>query len=193
MARPETWSIIVDDVRFRLDRVQLYLEPSSYLVNHFFNAQGQSTRTEMIINGEPALWKLIQTHLRGYEILPLKDGVVPYLSKEATLASLNTIAISYGFANLQRKLQLEITTTRPKKYRLLVRPGNIPWDTSSIGFEISKEAFEALIVKVACSSLSTSIVKIQVEGYRQVVAWAEYDESTNEKMLTKTYVLFESL
>ncbi|KAG8757632.1 hypothetical protein FRC14_001799 [Serendipita sp. 396] len=121
MARPETWSIIVDDVRFRLDRVQLYLEPSSYLVNHFLNAQGQSTRTEMIINGEPALWKLIQTHLRGYEILPLKDGAVPYLSKEATLASLNTIAISYGFANLQRKLQLEITTTRPKKYRLLVR------------------------------------------------------------------------
>ncbi|KAG8873923.1 hypothetical protein FRC20_007283, partial [Serendipita sp. 405] len=131
MSQPETWSIIVDDVRFRLDRMQLYYEPSSYLINQFFNTQGQSIRTEMTINGEPALWKLIQTHLRGYEILPLKDGVVPYLSKEATLASLNTIAISYGFANLQRKLQLELGATRTKKYRLLVRPGSTPWDASS--------------------------------------------------------------
>ncbi|KAG8830662.1 hypothetical protein FRC17_004522 [Serendipita sp. 399] len=195
MAQPETWTIIIDDVRFRLDRMQLYYEPSSYLISQFFNPQGQSIRTELAINGEPGLWKLIQSHLRGYEILPIKDGVVPYLSKEATLASLNTIAIAYGFTNLQRKLQLELAATRPKKYRLLVRPGTISWDAaSSEGVEISKETFEALIVKVACSPLSISVAQIQVTGYRQVVAWAEYNyEITSDKKHTKTFALFESI
>lgn len=64
---------------------------------------------------EPALFKLIQAHLRGYDILPIPDGYIPYMSDEVVLGNLLKEAAYYALSGLVQKIKEFQTKFQTKK------------------------------------------------------------------------------
>ena len=77
------WLITTTGERFPLTKAQLMSDPGNLLAAKFIGDDKlQSMRIgELVVDEDVALVKLIHAHLRGYEVLPLLDGVIPYLSK----------------------------------------------------------------------------------------------------------------
>jgi hypothetical protein len=103
----EKYTIVVNEDRFVFTRDQLESDPGNYFAQYFllgFKEVPKGTR-EMEIEKEPLFFKLIQAHLRGYDILPLPDNWVPsYMTKESALNNLFKEAQFYGLWNLQNKI-----------------------------------------------------------------------------------------
>lgn len=121
------YTLLVDSETLTISQPHLFREPSNTLLR-LFAEDPQVARHGLRIHGEPALWKLVQAHLRGYDIFPLRDGVVPYLSTVATLKSLWHICDEYKLENLKHKITFELRR-EDKRYLLLIRVSfivNIP-------------------------------------------------------------------
>jgi hypothetical protein len=79
---------------------------------------------EMGITSEPGLFRLIQEHLMGYEIFPLTDGSVPYMSKERAMKNLLKEAERFelqGLVSKIRRAQIEqVDPTLPSQWKIVV-------------------------------------------------------------------------
>jgi hypothetical protein len=104
---PSTYAIIVSGERLTFTREQLESEPNNRFAEYFFGSASRPSteKREMKIENEPALFKLIQAHLRGHNILPIRDGFVPYMTVEGVLENLLKEAKYYALGGLVQKLQ----------------------------------------------------------------------------------------
>jgi hypothetical protein len=132
MPPPELYTIIVSGERFNFTVDQLQSDPNNYFATYFLGDFEEAARNEreLIVEKEPLLFKLIQAHLRGYDILPLADGCVPsYMTKEGALENLLKEALFYGLDILTSKIKdfQAATESDPNlpKWQLIVSPVNI--------------------------------------------------------------------
>jgi hypothetical protein len=80
---------------------------------------------EIAVEKEPLFFKLIQAHLRGYEILPLRDSFIPpYMTKAVALGNLLREAQFYGLQRLEAKIKEVVLRPHPisaaKRYKFAV-------------------------------------------------------------------------
>ena len=114
------YSVIVSGERFNLTRDQLESDPGNYFVTYFLGDFAESANgvNELVTEKEPLLFKLIQAHLRGYEILPLASTSIPtYMTMGTALNNLLEEAQFYGLERLVEKIkafQLEERESQPK-------------------------------------------------------------------------------
>jgi len=111
----DKYTIIVEGERFSFTLDQLESDPGNFFASYFsggFKEVPYGTK-EMEIEKDPLLFRLIQAHLRGYDILPLPDQFVPpYMTKEGALNNLLKEATFYGLWNLQAKIEEYQKTTK---------------------------------------------------------------------------------
>ena len=120
---PSTYAIIVSGERLTFTREQLESEPNNKLAEYFFGTSSQPSteKREMRIEKEPALFKLIQAHLRGYNIFPIQNGFVPYMTADGVLENLLKEAEYHALGGLVQKLQnMQRRDTGSPKYMLAV-------------------------------------------------------------------------
>ncbi|KAG8765823.1 hypothetical protein FRC16_007847 [Serendipita sp. 398] len=177
----EKFTIIVSGERFVLTRDQLESDPGNYFAEYFligFKDVPFGTR-ELEIEKEPLLFKLIQAHLRGYNILPLPDQwIPPYMTKEGALDNLMKEAQFYGLWNLQNRIE-EYQSKAPKSssrpgirsYKLAQykQSGWVYCDLSESGFKALLQRFISTpgLQPLAPSSLS-------YEDYTLVACWRDF-------------------
>jgi hypothetical protein len=80
----ERYSIIVSGEKFIFTRDQLESEPDNYFYTYFLGdfVEAANNARELNLQTDASLFKLIQAHLRGYEIFPTQDACVPgYMTK----------------------------------------------------------------------------------------------------------------
>jgi hypothetical protein len=75
----DVYTLVVSDTPFVFTEEQLASEPDNKLAAILHGA-----RTRELL-AEPAIFKLVQVHLRGYEIFPLPDAAIPYYMKKDTM------------------------------------------------------------------------------------------------------------
>jgi hypothetical protein len=122
-----SYALIVNGEKFILTREQIESDPGNYFASYFlgdFSKAAAGTR-ELIVQKEPQIFKLIQAHLRGYDILPLSDKVVPYyMTKETMTSNLLKEAEFYGLNLLCQKVRnyqnIQTTPPKEKKYKFAV-------------------------------------------------------------------------
>lgn len=114
------YSVVVSGERFILTRDQLESDPGNYFVTYFLGDFAESANgvNELVTEKEPLLFKLIQAHLRGYEILPLTSSSIPtYMTMDTALNNLLEEAQFYGLERLVEKIkafQLKEKESQPK-------------------------------------------------------------------------------
>jgi hypothetical protein len=132
-----TYTVIVSGEKFVLTRDQIESDPGNYFASYFlgeFSEAAAGTR-ELIVQKEPHIFKLIQAHLRGYDILPLSDKVIPWhLTKETMISNLLNEAEFYGLDLLCQKIRnhqnIRAAQLKEKKYKFAV--SNSPNDKSDL-------------------------------------------------------------
>jgi hypothetical protein len=104
---PSIYAIIVSGERLTFTREQLESEPGNKFAEYFFGptSRPSTEKRELKIENEPALFKLIQAHLRGHNILPIRDGFIPYMTVEGVLENLLKEAECYALSGLVQRLQ----------------------------------------------------------------------------------------
>lgn len=114
-----SYTLIVSDERFRFTKEQLESDPDNYFTTYFFGSISEASegKKELVIENEPALFRLIQAHLRGHDVLPIPEGYIPYMSKEVALRNLLKEAEFYALANLVKKIKDFQATTSPNPAR----------------------------------------------------------------------------
>lgn len=108
------YTLVVSGERFSFTKEQLESDPDNYFTTYFFGSfSGASdSKKELVIEKEPALFRLIQAHLRGYKILPIPDGYVPYMTKDTLVENLLQEAKFYTLANLVKSIKdFQVTST----------------------------------------------------------------------------------
>jgi hypothetical protein len=121
-----------------LTRDQLESDPGNYFASHFLRGFGEAATgpCELIVHKEYHILKLIQAHLRGYDILPLSDKVIPYyMTKETMISNLLKEAELYGLKLLHQRIRncyqsIKTTPLQEKKYKFAV--SNSPNDKSDL-------------------------------------------------------------
>jgi hypothetical protein len=122
-SKSSTYTIIVSGERLTFSREQLESEPRNKLAEYFFGTPSQPStgKLELRLEKEPALFKLIQAHLRGYNIFPIGEGCVPYMTTECVLDNLLKEAEYYALNGLVKRLQdSQGRVTELPKYMLSV-------------------------------------------------------------------------
>jgi hypothetical protein len=116
MSIPLLYAIIVSGEKFVFTQDQLESDPGNYFLNHFFDRFGEAVgKREYRVEKEPKLFQLIQAHLRGYDIFPIPDAIVPpYMTKETMVNNLLNEAQFYGLGVLCQKI-LNYQETQRKK------------------------------------------------------------------------------
>ena len=113
------YTIIVSGEPLNFTRDQIESDPGNYFATYFFGgfAEGSQGARELVVEKDIQLFKLIQAHLRGYEIIPLADTAIPwYMTKEGALNNLLREAEFYCLQILVDKIEItqsEKTTTIP--------------------------------------------------------------------------------
>lgn len=118
MGATSKYTVVVSSQPFVFTRDQLESEPGNYFASYFFgNFDGIP---ELEIEKEPAIFKLIQVHLRGYEVFPFSDGLIPsYMTKESFVKSLLADAKRYKLHVLEKKTEhFYQQKIKKKKYKL---------------------------------------------------------------------------
>jgi hypothetical protein len=104
----EHYTVITSGERFVFTREQMQSEPGNYFATYFLGdfAESKNGVKELVIEKEPLLFKLIQAHLRGYEILPLAEAAIPmYMTKEVALVNLLRESQYYGLQRLEERIK----------------------------------------------------------------------------------------
>lgn len=100
--------IVVSGERFTFTRDQIESDPGNYFATCFFGefAEGKRETKEMAIEKDVQLFKLIQAHLRGYEIFPLPNSAIPhYMTRAGAITNLLLEAQYYGLERLEEKIR----------------------------------------------------------------------------------------
>jgi hypothetical protein len=136
MSNPQLYAIVVSGEIFNFTRDQLESDPGNYFATYFFGGFEEAAQgaQELRLEKEPRLFQLIQAHLRGYDILPIPETMVPpYMTKETMINNLFNEAQMYGLDLLAEKIgkyqeeqkQKELleqskaaARTRPRSYKL---------------------------------------------------------------------------
>ena len=106
--RPEEYTVVIRGERFVLSRDQIFFDSPNYFTMLFTGTfqEAATGQREVILHRDPLLFKIIQTYLSGYRILPLPDNWMPeYMSQEAALDNLLEDARFYGLEKLVELLQ----------------------------------------------------------------------------------------
>jgi hypothetical protein len=83
MSNIKHYTLIVGNTPFVFTEEQLESEPDNKLA-----AISRRTNASELL-AEPAIFRLTQAHLRGYEIFPLPDTAIPhYMGKDTMIANL---------------------------------------------------------------------------------------------------------
>ncbi|KAG8799367.1 hypothetical protein FRC18_008311 [Serendipita sp. 400] len=188
----------IGDEEFRFTQDQLDSEPGNYLANHFL--QGVNLRSDaaevgdrnLLLEKDPLLFRLIQAHLRGYEVLPIPDSSIPgYMTKESAVENLMRDARSLGLRRLEQKMaQYQMSLTRgtqvklpiaQKKYKLATLKGT--WraiDITETGFKTLLERF------INARNFQPFLPEnFELSGYTIAVCWRDVNESqASEKGIT---------
>ncbi|KIM22408.1 hypothetical protein M408DRAFT_27712 [Serendipita vermifera MAFF 305830] len=101
-------TIIVSNERFDFTRDQLESDPGNYFATYFFGEFAEASQgvRELVVDKDVRLFRLIQAHLRGYEIFPLPDSAIPhYMTKEVAIKNLLTDAQYYCLGGLIEKIK----------------------------------------------------------------------------------------
>ncbi|KIM23616.1 hypothetical protein M408DRAFT_332236 [Serendipita vermifera MAFF 305830] len=102
-------TIIIGTERFNFTRDQLESDPGNYFATYFFGevAEASHGARELVIEKDARLFRLIQAHLRGYEIFPLPDSAIPhYMTKEVAIKNLRHDAQLYCLKRLEEKTKI---------------------------------------------------------------------------------------
>jgi hypothetical protein len=103
----ECYTILVSGTPLIFTKDQIRSDPGNYFDTFFFGdfAEGTEGARKLIIEKDVQLFKLIQAHLRGYEIIPLADTAIPwYMTAEGAVANLLSEAQFYALDNLVAKI-----------------------------------------------------------------------------------------
>lgn len=101
------YAIVVSGERLIFTRDQIESDPGNYFETYFFGEFSEGVRgaRELLVEKDVQLFKLIQAHLRGYEIFPLPDSAIPsYRTREVALTNLLLEAQFYGLVRLETKI-----------------------------------------------------------------------------------------
>ncbi|PVF94822.1 hypothetical protein CPB86DRAFT_817714 [Serendipita vermifera] len=193
----EKYTIIVNEERFVFTRDQLESDPGNYFAQYFllgFKEVPKGTR-EMEIEKEPLFFKLIQAHLRGYDIFPLPDHWIPsYMTKESALNNLFKEAQFYGLWNLQNKiLEFQAAEKANKEKTKSVHRGSkkryklAQYKQSGWAHcELSESGFNALLQRFLSSPSFQLLAptSLNCPGYSLVACWRDVqnDEDTASSM-----------
>ncbi|KAG8821285.1 hypothetical protein FRC19_008028 [Serendipita sp. 401] len=192
-----SYTVKIDDAEFKFTKDQLDSEPGNELATFFLQgidraSNSQSTGKVLRLEKDPLLFKLIQAHLRGYDVLPIPDTLVPnYMSKEGALENLQRDARSLGLRrledkvlnyqlNLARGTQVKIPVAR-KKYKLATfRKSWVVVDITEEGYRTLLDRFSKRNFQVVAPS------SLQCPGYTIVVCWRDFEGAyVPELALTK--------
>ncbi|CCA78009.1 hypothetical protein PIIN_09523 [Serendipita indica DSM 11827] len=153
----EEYTIIVDGEKFVLTRDQLLSDPRNYFATYFLGDFGEARagRRELVLSKEPLIFKLIHTHLRGYDVFPIPDSLVPsYMTKEGVVKNLLRDARFFGLELLEQSVLQEMesldyrnTTNKRKIYMLAEGRGDthVNWhiqEVSEPGFQLLLQRFK---------------------------------------------------
>ncbi|KIM22407.1 hypothetical protein M408DRAFT_27711 [Serendipita vermifera MAFF 305830] len=110
------YTITVGTEQFRFTRDQLESDPGNYFATYFFGEFTEASQgaRELVIEKDIQLFRLIQAHLRGYDIFPLPDAAVPpYMTKEVAIKNLRHDAQFYCLGKLEGTIKdLEQTSVK---------------------------------------------------------------------------------
>jgi hypothetical protein len=130
------YTLVVSGERFTVTKDQLLSDPDNYFCTYFFGdfSESQNSPTEIIIEKEPALFKLIQAHLRGYRVLPIPEGIVPaYMTRDTMVQNLLIEAEYYGLDELAGRITEYLEKqTRVDENRLLRRKYKLGVSTTTM-------------------------------------------------------------
>ena len=116
--QPEEYTIVVRGERFVLSRDQIFFDSPNYFTALFagtFRDAVHATR-EVTLHRDPHLFKIVQTYLSGYHILPLADNWMPaYMSHEAALKNLLEDARFYALGTLVGLLEPAVNNAAVRK------------------------------------------------------------------------------
>jgi hypothetical protein len=96
------YHIVVRSERFILSDEQLNFDAPNYFTELFGTEGGKS---ETLLYRDPKLFPIIEAYLSGYDIFPLPDSAIPYMSKETISKNLLADARFYGLSRLVDKLE----------------------------------------------------------------------------------------
>jgi hypothetical protein len=114
----DEYVIIVRGERFVLARDQVLFDSPNYFTLLFDGPFKESSegRKEVVLHRDPFLFRLIESYLSGYQILPLPTtGLPQYMSREAMMKNLLADAQFYQLDGLIKLLGPLVNT----KYKLL--------------------------------------------------------------------------
>lgn len=99
--------IDVSGERFVFTKSQLESDPGNYFSTYFLGdfSEAKSGIRELKLEKEPAIFKIIQAHLRGYEVFPIPERITPYyMTSESFLKNILFEAEYYCLGNLVQKI-----------------------------------------------------------------------------------------
>jgi hypothetical protein len=201
----QKYTIVVSGEHLHFTRDQIASDPGNYFETYFFGGfvEGSQGARELIIEEKDIhLFKLIQHHLRGYEIVPLVDAAIPpYMSNDLALVNLLHEAQFYCLQGLVEKIQLvmlenEARNNLPKvpgpKYKFVVvskislqLPGSEflthqgwekvgEWEIRDINEEMRKFHLNRLANLTHCQIIPDPFREEErIPGYEIEVAWRE--------------------
>jgi hypothetical protein len=99
----------VSGEKFVFTKDQLESDPGNYFATYFlgdFSEAANGTR-ELKIEKEPAIFRIIQAHLRGYAVFPIPEKLTPfYMTSEMFLENILSEAEYYCLGNLVQKMKI---------------------------------------------------------------------------------------
>ncbi|KAG8818526.1 hypothetical protein FRC17_010801 [Serendipita sp. 399] len=179
VVRTKKYRLAVEETEFKFTKDQLDTEPGNALSEYFSQLE---SGTYLHLQKDPLLFKLVQSHLRGYEALPIPDTLVPdYMTKESALENLLRDARSLGLRRLeQRVMDYQISLMRgtqvklpivQKKYKLATYQDR--WNF----MDIQEEGFKMLLTRFANTPnyQPRASQNIQCPGYAVVMCWRDFE------------------
>lgn len=182
----ERYVIVASGERFVFTRDQIESDPGNYFAVYFFGefAEGSRGIRELVVEKEPFLFKLIQAHLRGYEIFPLPDSRIPsYMTKEVTITNLLREAQFYTLGRLEDRIntfQRETSQSfslanahanpeTPIKMYKFAKHGSGRW----VANNITQEGYRIILARISGQN-NKSLVSPQsliCPGFTLVICW----------------------
>ncbi|PVF94081.1 hypothetical protein CPB86DRAFT_834587 [Serendipita vermifera] len=192
------YTLVVSGERFELTKDQLESDPGNYFQTYFLGEFQEAANgvKELTLHKEPKLFKLIQAHLRGYEVIPLSDTyVIPdYMTRETAIQSLLNEALYYGLAELQGKIERwmqkrneeeEEVGRKRKAYKLAKVNRHGTWSQH----EISESGFQLIRSHLGARPNINLRIPLQLEhqGFKLVICWQDGNGPDN-----RDFALLES-
>jgi hypothetical protein len=116
----EEYTLVLRGERFLLSSDQLHFDAPNYFTILFEGPFQEATegKREVVLYRDPHLFRIIESYLSGYHILPLPDDSWPrYMSKEAARKNLMDDAKFYGLDKLVHLLEEDINRAKRDKER----------------------------------------------------------------------------